>query len=189
MAPSLDDIDRLTDRYFSKTREAVGRFGDVTVTYAVFMRRPVRFAPRLMVEWLAGVAEARSVTFDIELCFDEGAWVGAGEPLLYITGPLYQLVDLETLYLQRLGAPCVAAYNACARTELCAGCDLRRHVLDVRQQRTATPMDRDPLAARSCSICARPSGSTRRPLCSTGRQRGRDSRLCVRPSATLERAR
>jgi nicotinate phosphoribosyltransferase len=114
MTPSPDDIERLTDRYFSKTREAVGRFGDVTVTYAVFMRRPVRFAPRLMVEWLTGVAEARGVTFDIEPCFDEGAWVGAGEPLVYITGPLYQLVDLETLYLQRLGAPCVAAYNACA---------------------------------------------------------------------------
>ncbi len=113
MAPTPDHIDRLTDRYFSKTRETVGRFGDVTVTYAVFMRRPVRFAPRLMVEWLASVAEARDVSFDIELCFDEGAWVGAGEPLVYITGPLYQLVDLETLYLQRLGAPCVAAYNAC----------------------------------------------------------------------------
>ena len=114
MAPSPDDIDRLTDRYFSKTRETVGRFGDVTVTYAVFMRRPVRFAPRLMVEWLERVAEARGVRFDIEPCFDEGAWVGAGEPLVYITGPLYQLVDLETLYLQRLGAPCVAAYNAYA---------------------------------------------------------------------------
>ena len=113
MAPTPDDIDRLTDRYFSKTRETVGHFGDVTVTYAVFMRRPVRFAPRLLVEWLASVAEARDVRFDIELCFDEGAWVGAGEPLVYITGPLYQLVDLETLYLQRLGAPCVAAYNAC----------------------------------------------------------------------------
>ena len=114
MAPGPDDIDRLTDRYFSKTRETVGRFGDVTVTYAVFMRRPVRFAPRLMVEWLSEVAEERGVAFDIDLCFEEGAWVGAGEPLVYITGPLYQLVDLETLYLQRLGAPCVAAYNACA---------------------------------------------------------------------------
>jgi nicotinate phosphoribosyltransferase len=114
MAPTPDDIDRLTDRYFAKTRETVARFGDVDVTYAVFMRRPVRFAPRLMVEWLNQVAEARGVRFDIDLRFAEGAWVGAGEPLVYITGSLSQLVDLETLYLQRLGASCVAAYNACA---------------------------------------------------------------------------
>ena len=79
MAPTPDDIDRLTDRYFAKTRETVARFGDVDVTYAVFMRRPVRFAPRLMVEWLNQVAEARGVRFDIDLRFAEGAWVGAGE--------------------------------------------------------------------------------------------------------------
>ncbi len=29
-----------------------------------------------------------------------------------MTGPLYHLVDLETLVLQKLGPPCVAAYNA-----------------------------------------------------------------------------
>ena len=44
--------------------------------------------------------------------YPEGDWVGAGEPMLYITGSLYHLVDLETLYLQKLGPACVAAYNA-----------------------------------------------------------------------------
>ncbi|MGE0716234.1 MAG: nicotinate phosphoribosyltransferase, partial [Alphaproteobacteria bacterium] len=29
-----------------------------------------------------------------------------------LTGPLYHLVDLETIYLQKLGPACVAAYNA-----------------------------------------------------------------------------
>jgi nicotinate phosphoribosyltransferase len=38
--------------------------------------------------------------------------VGAGEPLAYLTGSLVHLVDLETLYLQKLGPACVAAYNA-----------------------------------------------------------------------------
>src|SRR5207302_2793958 len=47
-----------------------------------------------------------------ELMCQEGDWVGAGEPMIYLTGSLYHLVDLETLYLQKLGAPCVAAYNA-----------------------------------------------------------------------------
>ena len=105
-------VSRWTDHYFLRTKEAVGRFGDKDVTYAVFMRRPVIFAPRLMVDWLEEVARARGVAFAIDLNFAEGEWVGAGEPLAYITGSFYHLVDLETLYLQKLGAPCVAAYNA-----------------------------------------------------------------------------
>lgn len=101
-----------TDTYFKKTKEIVQRTGDKTVTYAVFMRRPVIFCPRLMVEWIEKVGAARGVKFQIELLHDEGTWVGAGEPLLYLTGPMSQIVDLETLYLQKLGSACVAAYNA-----------------------------------------------------------------------------
>ncbi len=114
--PTVDGFEetlaRRTDQYFKRTREIVERHGDVTVTYSIFMRRPVIFCPRLAVEWLHMVAEKRGTSFEIELCFEEGAWVGAGEPLLYITGSLAHLVELETIYLQRLGAPCVAAYNA-----------------------------------------------------------------------------
>lgn len=106
------DVDRWTDQYFKKTRTIVQRNGDAQVTYAVFMRRPVCFAPRLMIDWLQRIGVGRDVTFKIEICFKEGDWVGAGEPLLYLSGPLSQLVDLETLYLQKLGACCVAAYNA-----------------------------------------------------------------------------
>ncbi|MEQ8666940.1 MAG: nicotinate phosphoribosyltransferase [Rhodospirillales bacterium] len=123
-APGQPAEDRLTpavaerfihdwaDNYFLKTRNVVGRFGDKTVTYAVFMRRPVIFTPSIMVDWLERIADARSTSFEIQLNYDEGDWVGAGEPLLYITGPFRELVDLETIYLQKLGAPCVAAYNA-----------------------------------------------------------------------------
>ncbi|MBT5195084.1 MAG: nicotinate phosphoribosyltransferase [Rhodospirillaceae bacterium] len=106
------DVDRWTDQYFKKTRTIVQRNGDTEVTYAVFMRRPVSFAPRLMIDWLNRIAAERNTEFKIEACFDEGAWAGAGEPLLYLSGPFSQLVDLETLYLQKLGACCVAAYNA-----------------------------------------------------------------------------
>ena len=58
------------------------------------------------------MARARGVDIVVEPCFEEGAWVGSGEPLLYVTGPFSALVDLETVYLQKLGPPCVAAYNA-----------------------------------------------------------------------------
>ena len=100
------------DHYFLRTRQAVERFGDINVTYAVFMRRPVIFAPRLMIDWLQDVAAARGVAFDIECNYTEGQWAGAGEPLVTITGSMTHLVDLETLYLQKLGAACVAANNA-----------------------------------------------------------------------------
>ena len=112
MRPAVEDIPRLTDVYFNKTKEVVGRFGDTRATYAVFMRRPVVSAPRLAIEWLLAVAERRQTKFEIELTHAEGKWVGAGEPLMYLSGSLYHLVDLETIYLQKLGPACVAAYNA-----------------------------------------------------------------------------
>jgi nicotinate phosphoribosyltransferase len=109
---SPEDVARLTDAYFLKTKEVVRRFGDTAATYAIFLRRPVICAPRLTVEFLARMQSERGTRFEIELMCQEGDWVGAGEPMIYLTGPLYHLVDLETLYLQKLGAPCVAAYNA-----------------------------------------------------------------------------
>lgn len=112
MNPPADDIPRLTDHYFKRTKEIVGRYGDVTVTYAVFMRRPVLAAHRLAVEWLDAVMAERGQTVEIHTRFEEGAWVGAGEPMIVITGSLYHLSDCETLILQKLGAACVAAYNA-----------------------------------------------------------------------------
>ncbi|HKM61914.1 MAG TPA: nicotinate phosphoribosyltransferase [Acidisphaera sp.] len=101
-----------TDAYFTRTRTIVARYGDVRATYAMFLRRPVVSAPRLMTDWLAEVALARGTSFDIDVTHPEGAWVGAGEPLVYVTGSLEQLADLETLALQKLGPPCVAAHNA-----------------------------------------------------------------------------
>ena len=118
---SDDEIARHTDLYFAKTKRVVARFGDTRVTYSMFVRRPVCFAPRLMIEWLEKVAAARGVAFDIELNYEEGEWVGAGEPLLYLTGPMGDLVDLETIYLQKLGPPCVAAYNAFAMCAVLPG--------------------------------------------------------------------
>ncbi|MEM7652325.1 MAG: nicotinate phosphoribosyltransferase [Pseudomonadota bacterium] len=95
-----------------KTKAIASRFGDKRVTYAIFMRRPVLFTPRLMVDWLRAVEKERNCSFDIKLNYEEGESVGAGEPLVYLSGSFHDLVDLETLYLQKLGAACVAASNA-----------------------------------------------------------------------------
>ena len=106
------DIAARTDSYFNRTRKIVARFGDKRVTYAVFMRRPVISAPRLMTEWLEAVAASRNTRLDIELMYAEGALAGAGEPLAYISGSLEHLSDLETILLQKIGPASVAAHNA-----------------------------------------------------------------------------
>ncbi len=114
MTPKPDSIARWTDAYFNRTRRVVEKFGDCNATYAIFMRRPVVSAPRLAIEWLQGVTKERGAAVDIDLRYEEGRWVGAGEALMYVTGPLALLVDLETLLLQKIGPACVAAYNAAA---------------------------------------------------------------------------
>ena len=106
------DIAARTDTYFNRTRAIVETFGDARVTYAIFLRRPVVSAPALLVEWLEAVARERGQVFEIELLHKEGEWVGAGEPLVYVTGSFASLSDLETLALQKIGAACVAAHNA-----------------------------------------------------------------------------
>jgi nicotinate phosphoribosyltransferase len=111
--PTLDgEIAGRTDAYFNRTKTIVQRFGDARVTYAVFLRRPVVSAPAKMLEWLQLVAQARGLALDIDIVHPEGAWVGAGEPLVYISGSFAGLVDLETILLQKTGAACVAAHNA-----------------------------------------------------------------------------
>jgi nicotinate phosphoribosyltransferase len=112
--PKPEDVPVLADQYFLKTKAVVRRFGDRRATYAVFMRRPVICTPRLLVDFLEAMAADRNTKFDIELNYEEGHWVGAGEPMMYISGSLEHLVDLETVFLQKLGPPCVAAYNAYA---------------------------------------------------------------------------
>jgi nicotinate phosphoribosyltransferase len=112
ISSSAGDIAARTDVYFNRTRAVVARFGDRHVTYAVFLRRPVISAPRLMLDWLRSVAAERGTEFDIDVTHPEGSWTGAGEPLVYISGSMVQLADLETIFLQKLGAACVAAHNA-----------------------------------------------------------------------------
>jgi nicotinate phosphoribosyltransferase len=103
-----------TDSYFLKTKAIVEHFGNRSATYAVFMRRPVVCAPHFAIEFLENMAAERGQKFEIELSHSEGGWVGAGDPILHVAGSLHDLVDLETVLLQKLGPACVAAYNAYA---------------------------------------------------------------------------
>ncbi|MBL8671862.1 MAG: nicotinate phosphoribosyltransferase [Alphaproteobacteria bacterium] len=145
--PAADEVQRWTDVYFARTKAVVERFGDVDVTYAVFMRRPVIHTPRLAVGWLERIAAERGTRFKIEHLFAEGAWVGAGEPMLYISGSFRHLVDLETHYLQKLGAACVAAFNA---HEMCVS--LPKVAFLAMDARHATGVEMAELMAYAASV-------------------------------------
>ena len=61
------------------------------------------------------MAAARQAELKIEQLYVEGAWIGAGEPICYITGPFSVLVDLETIFCNGWGRLCGGynAYNMC----------------------------------------------------------------------------
>ena len=65
--PSDREIERYTDHYFNRTKQVIGRFGDARVTYAIFMRRPVVFAPRLALQWLEELGRSRNTSVDLDL--------------------------------------------------------------------------------------------------------------------------
>ena len=67
MQPEPDQIAAWSDHYFLRSKKVVQRFGDKKVTYAIFMRRPVISAPRLMMDWLRQVAASRGTTFTFDL--------------------------------------------------------------------------------------------------------------------------
>ena len=105
-------LDLNTDHYFKKTKHIILKNKDMQVTYAVFMRRPVLFCPSLAIKWLRKIEKIRNTKFNIKMYYKEGEWVGAGEPLMFLSGKFSQLVELETTYLQLIGPASVAAYNA-----------------------------------------------------------------------------
>src|SRR5258708_19436805 len=71
MQPDPNELPRLTDAYFLRTKEVVRRFGDREVTYAAFMRRPVICTPSLMADFLAPIAAERQTKFTTQLNHDQ----------------------------------------------------------------------------------------------------------------------
>ena len=62
-----NDIELRTDHYFKLTKSVVEKHGDVKVTYAVFMRRPVIYCPKLAIEWIKLVtSNTATIYIDLE---------------------------------------------------------------------------------------------------------------------------
>lgn len=101
-----------TDKYFTKTREIVEKFGDRAVTYGVFLRHGVICAVNPAIELLRQHYPATATPLKITRLYEEGAFVPDQKPIFTYTGSFAALVELETQILQRTGVACVSAYNA-----------------------------------------------------------------------------
>lgn len=101
-------VGRLTDKYFTHSRQIVEAAGDCEVVYAIFMRRRVIAAlepARRLVERLAPNAEVKAF-------FPEGEIIPSETKIMEVRGPYSELSEVETLVLQKIGVPCVCANNA-----------------------------------------------------------------------------
>jgi nicotinate phosphoribosyltransferase len=97
-----------TDKYFTNTSRIVADNGDTEVTFAVFMRSRVVAA----LEPAIRLARALVPGVKIKRFAEEGEVVPAERKLMEITGSMEALSEVETLYLQKIGFPCVCANNA-----------------------------------------------------------------------------
>jgi nicotinate phosphoribosyltransferase len=101
-----------TDKYFTKSRQIIERFGDQTVTYGVFLRRGVICAVNPAIDTLRTYYPESAEPPKITRLYEEGAFVPDQMAIFTYTGSFAALVELETLVLQRVGVACVSAYNA-----------------------------------------------------------------------------
>jgi nicotinate phosphoribosyltransferase len=108
----VDYVLSRTDKYFTKSRQIVERFGDKPVTYGVFLRRGSFCAVNPALEILRECYPPDAIPLKITRLYEEGAFVPDQKPIFTYTGSFAALVELETLVLRRVGTACVSAYNA-----------------------------------------------------------------------------
>ena len=102
-----------TDKYFTKSRQIVEKFGDKTVTYGVFLRRGTVCAVNPALEILREYYPQDAVPLKITRLYEEGAFVPDQKPIFTYTGSFAALVELETRILRPCATTaCVSAYNA-----------------------------------------------------------------------------
>ncbi len=103
-------LKKLTDKYFSHTKKIIEKKGDNKVIYAFFLRSDAMYAPKPAFDFIAEHLSEKS--YKIITQYQEGDIVKAGEVLFFLEGNFTELVELETLILQKIGLPCICAYNS-----------------------------------------------------------------------------
>src|SRR5437879_6799694 len=111
-AEKLEYLKRRSEKYCTKSRQIIERFGDRGVTYGVFLRRGVICAVNPAIDALRTYYPESAQPLKITRLYEEGAFVPDQMAIFTYTGSFSALVELETLILQRIGVACVSAYNA-----------------------------------------------------------------------------
>jgi len=101
-------VAKRTDKYFWRSKNIIDNEGDVTVTYAYFIRRDVIAALQPAIDFI----NEMNVRAVVKRFYEEGSLVTSESKLMEVTGSFSKLVMLETLILQKIGFACVSAYNA-----------------------------------------------------------------------------
>ncbi len=109
---SKTHITNNTDVYFTKTKKIVEHNGDKKVIYAVFLRKDIIYSCKLAIDLIKNYAIDNGFDINIYENYKEGDFVKAEKCLFFIEGSLIALSELETLILQKIGLPCICAYNA-----------------------------------------------------------------------------
>lgn len=105
-------VEHNTDKYFTKTKNIILKYGDTTVVYGFFLREKSLYAPKFMQAILQQAKEELKVNYILHQPYHEGDAIPMLKPLFFLEGKFSQLSELETLLLQSIGAPFVVAYNA-----------------------------------------------------------------------------
>jgi len=92
-AEKLEYLKRRTDKYFTKSRRIIEKFGDRTVTYGVFLRRGVICAVNPAIDALRTYYSAAE-PLKITRLYEEGAFVPDQMALFTYTGSFAALVEL-----------------------------------------------------------------------------------------------
>jgi nicotinate phosphoribosyltransferase len=101
-AEKRDYVLSRTDKYFTRSRQIIEKYGDRTVTYGVFLRRGVICAVNPAIDVLRQHYPSTAPDLRITRLYEEGAFVPDQKPLFTYTGSFAALVELETLILQRV---------------------------------------------------------------------------------------
>lgn len=104
------DVNKLTDKYFTKSKKIIEDYGDTIVTYKVFCRRPIILAPFYAENWLREIKN-KVDGFKYKFNGSKGDFIPAKSTILTYSGPMSKIVEYETVILQSLTLAPVVAYN------------------------------------------------------------------------------
>ena len=113
---SIANIEKYTDKYFSKTKQIIKANDEAIVIYAFFLRQDSLLAIQSALDFIHDYKLNYNYDIQVMTIYKEGDFVEKEKALFFLKGKFTQLVELETLLLQKIALPCICAwyaYNLC----------------------------------------------------------------------------